>query len=138
MIFWISVSLSTILALVLTLAATFSNQCNCMSSCCAEPFEMRALLVSSPHTPYVLGPDGQLRKEATEMDSNVKQEQEIKEGESKQEEVSSTRIVCRSSNPTSNILGSDGMEEKKEETTMEEKEEETTMEENNEREVNTL
>ena len=55
------------------------------------------------------------------MDSNVKQEQEIKEGESKQEEVSSTRIVCRSSNPTSNILGSDGMEEKKEETNMEER-----------------
>ena len=42
------------------------------------------------------------------MDLNVKQEQEIKEGESKQEEVS-------------NILGSDGMEEKKEETNMEEK-----------------
>ena len=108
-----------------TLAATFSNQINCCRilcyPCCSESFEMGALLVSSPHTPYILGPDGQLRKEATEMDSNVKQEQEIKEGESKQEEVSSTRIVCWSSNPTSNILGSDDMEEKKEETSMEEK-----------------
>ena len=109
-----------------TLAATFSNQINCCRilcyPCCSESFEMGALLVSSPHTPYILGPDGQLRKEATEMDSNVKQEQEIKEGESKQEEGSSTRIVCRSSNPTSNIPGSDDMEEKKEETNMEEKE----------------
>ena len=95
--------------LLFTLAATFSNQINCCRLyCCVEPFEMGALLVSSPHTPFVLGPDGQLRREATEMDSNVKQEQEIKEGESKQEEVS-------------NIFGSDGMEEKKEETNMEEK-----------------
>ena len=73
-----------ILGLLLTLATTFSNQCNCCrncccSSCCTEPFEIGALLTSSPHTPYVLGSDGQLRKEGTsggleeEMESMVKE-----------------------------------------------------------------
>ena len=56
--------------ILFTLAATFSNQCSCCRSCCCctcctKPFEMGALLTSSPHTPYVLGSDGGLRKVET-------------------------------------------------------------------------
>jgi len=84
----------SILGLLLTLVATFSNQCNCCKSsccscscscctcscscssscccsCCSEPFEFAALATSSLHTPYILGPDGQL----------------VREGENKEEEV---------------------------------------------------
>ena len=64
------IGLPSILALLLTLTATFSNKCNCCRSCCCfscctEPFEIGALLTSSPHTPYVLRSDGQLRKVET-------------------------------------------------------------------------
>ena len=74
--------------LLLTLATTFSNQCNCCRSCCCfscctEPFEIGALLPSEPHTSYVLGSDGQLRKEGTgggleeEMESMVNDAEEV-------------------------------------------------------------
>ena len=62
--------LPSILGLLLTLVVTtFSNQFNCCrsccSSCCTESFELRVLLSSSPHTSYVLGSYGHLRKEGT-------------------------------------------------------------------------
>ena len=65
---------------LLTLATTLSNQCNCCrscccSSCCTEPFELGALLTSSPHIPYILGSDGQLKKEGT--GGGLKEEKEI-------------------------------------------------------------
>ena len=70
------------------LVTTFSNQCNCCRSCCCfscctEPFEIGALLPSEPHTSYVLGSDGQLRKEGTdggleeEMESMVNDAEEV-------------------------------------------------------------
>ena len=66
----------SILGLILTLVAAFSNQCNCCKSscccsCCSEPFEFGALLASSPHTPYILGPDGQLVREEENKEEEV-------------------------------------------------------------------
>ena len=66
----------SILGLILALIATFSNQCNCCKSscccsCCSESFEFGALVTSSPHTPYILGPDGKLVKEGeTDIEAN--------------------------------------------------------------------
>ena len=65
----------TILSLLLTLVAAFSNQWNCCKSCCccsscSEPFEFGALLTSSPHTPYILGPEGELKAENIEESKN--------------------------------------------------------------------
>ena len=57
----------SLLGLILTLVATFSNQCSCCGTCCclccSEPFEFGALVTSSPYIPYILGPDGQLVRE---------------------------------------------------------------------------
>ena len=72
--------------LLLTLLATFSNQCNCCCSCCScctEPFEFGALLTSAPQSPCVLGSDGQLRRVETdggleeEMESMVEELEEV-------------------------------------------------------------
>ena len=65
----------TILSLLLTLVAAFSNQWNCCKSCCccsscSEPFEFGALLTSSPRTPYILGPEGELKAENIEESKN--------------------------------------------------------------------
>ena len=66
----------TILSLLLTLVAAFSNQWNCCKSCCccsscSEPFEFGALLTSSPHTPYIFGPEGELKAENIEESENA-------------------------------------------------------------------
>ena len=84
----------TIIGLILTLVATFSNQCNCCrtcccscetfcccfccNSCCCEPFQFGALIISSPHVPYILGPDGQLVME--EKTHNGEDKEEAAEG----------------------------------------------------------
>jgi len=57
--------------LLLSLAIAFSNQIikSCRRCCCSsstESFGRGALLVSSPHTPYILGTNGQLRREETD------------------------------------------------------------------------
>ena len=82
------------LAIPLTLAATFSNQCtccrSCCCSCCTEPFEIGALLPDSPRTPYILGSDGQLRKQ--EQEQEEKQEEEQEEEEISMEEGSDIRV----------------------------------------------
>ena len=67
--------------LLLTLVAAFSNQCKCCRNCCCctsctEPFEIGALLTSSPRTPYVLGSDGRLRKEETYEEQEEEEEEE--------------------------------------------------------------
>ena len=67
----------TILGVILTLVVAFSNQCNSCHSyaCCFEPFEFGALLTSSPHTPYILGPDGHLvSEENINLDENNEEE----------------------------------------------------------------
>ena len=70
----------TILGVILTLVVGFSNQCNSCHAChcyacCFEPFEFGALLTSSPHTPYILGPDGHLvREENINLDENNEEE----------------------------------------------------------------
>ena len=70
----------TILGVILTLVVAFSNQCNCCLACpcyacCLEPFEFGALLPSSPHTPYILGPGGHLvREENINLDENNEEE----------------------------------------------------------------
>ena len=64
-----------ILGLLPTLAATFSNRCTCCRSCCCSccdgSFDLGALLPSAPRTQYILGSDGQLRKQETGIGSNV-------------------------------------------------------------------
>ena len=52
---------TSILGLVLTLVAAFSNQCNCCRTCCCkgcsccwEPFTFGAIIASSPRTPSIL------------------------------------------------------------------------------------
>ena len=80
------VGLPSIPGLLLTLAATFSNQCNCCKSCscCGEPFEFGALLTSSPLSPCILGSDGQVwgvegdRGLEEEMENMAVEEVEVK------------------------------------------------------------
>ena len=72
----------SILGLVLTLVAAFSNRCNCCKSssccclCCCESLEFGALSTTSPHIPYIIGPDGQLLREA---DIEADKEEEVEE-----------------------------------------------------------
>ena len=65
----------SVLGLLLTLLVAFSNQCRCFKSwCCScflEPFQFGALLTSSPHTPCILGPEGQLTTEEQERASKM-------------------------------------------------------------------
>ena len=72
----IVIGIPFILGLLPTLAATFSNRCSCCCSCCSCcrsccRFEIGALLPSAPRTQYILGSDGQLRKQETGIGSNV-------------------------------------------------------------------
>ena len=88
----------SILGLIFTLMATFSNQCNCYESsccclCCCEPFEFGALVTSSPNVLYILGPDGQLVREG-ELEKNKEEELEMEE--SKDLIPSSSKIVLKS------------------------------------------
>ena len=112
----------SIFGLILTMVATFSNQCNCCkSSCCCscfnEPFEFGALVTSSPHIPYIIEPDGQLvREEETDIKENKEEEVEMEE-ESKD---SGDVIPSSSSTPSMPCIV---------------KEEETDIEENKEEEV---
>ena len=60
-----------IAGIVLGLLVAFSNRC-----CCKNDFEFGAILTSSPHTSYVIGPDGELvqaegKTRETEEASNV-------------------------------------------------------------------
>ena len=68
----------SLLGLILTLVAAFSNQCSCCGTCCclccSEPFEFGALATSSPYIPYILGPDGQLVREGEADKGEVKGE----------------------------------------------------------------
>ena len=67
----------SILGIILTLVAAFSNQCFCCKSscCCCEPFQFGALVISSPHTSYILRPDGQLLREAeTDIEENKEED----------------------------------------------------------------
>ena len=91
----------SLLGLILTLVATFSNQCNCCktsccSSCFSEPFELfefAALVTSSLHTPYILGPDGQLVREGEN------EEEEVVELEMEESKDSSDHIPTSPSTP---------------------------------------
>jgi len=85
----------SILGLILTLVATFSNQCNCCkASCgCSEPFEFAALVTSSLHTPYIVGPDGQLVREGEN------EEEEVVELEMEESKDSSDHIPTSPSTP---------------------------------------
>jgi len=83
--------LCSILGLILTLVATFSNQCNCCNtSCCcscfSEPFEFAALATSSLHTPYIIGPDGQLVRER-EMEEGEVVELEMEESKDSSDHI---------------------------------------------------
>ena len=58
----------SILGLIFTLVAAFLDKCgnDCCCSCCHccfQPYELGALVVSSPQDLYILGPDGELVKE---------------------------------------------------------------------------
>ena len=58
----------SILGLIFTLVAAFLDKCgnDCSCSCCRccfQPYELGALVVSSPQDLYILGPDGELVKE---------------------------------------------------------------------------
>ena len=68
----------SILGLLLTLVVAFSNQCNCCKcwccSCCSEPFQFGALLASSPHTSYIVGPGGELITDTEENKEKEMQE----------------------------------------------------------------
>ena len=71
--------------------------------------------MSLPHTPFVLGSDGQLRKEEADMASNIEQEEEeeinMEEREvSTMAESNETGAFRSSSDHISNI---DGIEEEK-------------------------
>ena len=81
--------LSSLLGLLLTLVVAFSNNRVFKRFCCAscslsQPFEVGALLTSSPHTPYILGPDGQLVKEGGTERNNEEEMEVLEMKESKE------------------------------------------------------
>ena len=64
----------------------------------ASPFEFGALVTSSPHTPYILGPDGKL----------VKEENKKEDVDTLEMEESKDSVDLSSSSPyTSNIVVSE-------------------------------
>ena len=74
----------SVLGLILSLVVTFSNKCSCCSACCKQPFELGALVVSSPNDAYILAPHGELFLE--EKEDDIEEEEEMnKEKESDQD-----------------------------------------------------
>ena len=65
----------SVLGLILSLVVTFSNKCSCCSACCKQPFELGALVVSSPNDAYILAPDGELSLE--EKEDDIEEEEEM-------------------------------------------------------------
>ena len=71
----------SILGFIFTMVAAFldkcGNDCSCSCcSCCFQPYELGALVVSSPQDLYILGPDGELVKEGDfRVEENMEREE---------------------------------------------------------------
>ena len=74
----------SLLGFTLSLVAAFLDKCKCCNCCCCSPcsasYQFGALRVDLPHTPYILGPGGELVMEG------VDDTEEKKEGKVEMEE----------------------------------------------------
>ena len=73
----------SVLGVILSLVVTFSNKCSCCSACCKQPFELGALVVSSPNDAYILAPDGELKLE--EKEDDIEEEEEMRKEKEERE-----------------------------------------------------